>query len=150
MCPQGLSDRLEDPEQRIWKGFLASPHTREVGEVRSLAVPPGPGQTSTEPYSSGPPCGRSGKPGSAVPTPLSALPLRWATPPQCTGQSFPLQGPPSPTALEAVPAQSGHPGSASASPGPIPGRRNAGPGASCSCCQIHWYSLILVVLTSRG
>ena len=109
--------------------------TQVRGEVRPSAAPPSPGQTSTAPCSSGPPFGRSGMPGSVLPGLPPALPSRWATPPQCRGQSSQRQGPPSPAALVVVPAQSGCPGSAAASPGPISGNRNAGPGVSWSCRQ---------------
>lgn len=114
------------------------------------AAPPGPGQTSTAPYSSGPPAGRSGRPGSVAPARPPALHSRWATPPQCTGRSSRRRGPPSPAAPTVVPARSGCPGSDATCPGPIPGSRNAGPGASWSCCQIHCYSFVPGGLASRG
>lgn len=118
--------------------------------MRPSAVPRGPGQTSTPPYSSGPPSGKSGRPGSAVPARSPGLPSKWATPPQCTGQFFRHQGPQSPAPLAAVPARSGCPGSGAACPGPIPDSRNVGPGASSSCCQIRCCSFVPGGVTSRG
>lgn len=118
--------------------------------MRPSAAPPGPGQTSKAPYSSGPPSGRSGKPDSEVPVRLPALPLKWATLPRCTGPSSQRPGPRSPAAPAAVPARSGHPGSDAACPGPILGSRNAGPAASWSCCQIRCYSFAPRAVTSTG
>lgn len=149
-CHQGLSDRRVAPEQTIQTGFSESPYTQEREEARTLTVPPGPEQTSTAPYSSGPPSDRSGKPGSVVPVRRPSLPSKWATPPQCTRQSSQHRGPLSPAALVAVPAQSGHPGTGAASPGPIPGSRSAGPAANWSCYQIHCYSFPPRDPTSRG
>lgn len=112
------------------------------------AAPPDQGQTSTGLYSSGLPSGRSGTPGSGVPTQLPHLLSRWATQPQCRRQSFQHQVPPSPAALVGVLAQSRCPGSAAACPGPIPGSRNAGPGVNCNCRQNHCYSFAPGDLTS--
>lgn len=146
-CHQGLFDRWEVPEQRIQTGCWGCLCRQKRGEVRPSAAPPGPGQTSTAPYSSGPPSGRSGRPGSVVPARLPGLPSRWATPPQCKGRSSRLRGPLSPAPQADVPARCGCPGSAAACPGPIPGSRNACPGAGC---QIHCYSFVPGGLTSRG
>lgn len=140
----------EVPKQRIQMGCWGSLCTQERGEVRPPAAPPGSGQTSTAPCSSGPPSGRSGRPGSVVPDRLSGLPLRWATPLQCKRQSSQRQGPPLPARQGAVPVRSGCPDSVAACPGPILGSKNADPGASCCCCQICWYSFGPCGVTSRG
>lgn len=148
-CPRGVSDSWEAPKQKRQMVFWGSFRTQGGEEERLSAVPPGPGWTSTAPCSFGPPCGRSGRPGSAVPALQPGPSPRWATQLQCTGQSYRHRAPLSPAAPALGRTLSGRPGSASACPGPIPGSRNGGPGAGWCCIRMQPHSFAPGVLTSR-
>lgn len=148
-CLQGLFDSLEAPEPMTRMAFWGSPHIQEGEEGKPSAAPPSLGRTSIAVCSFGLPWGRSGKQGSAVTALQPGPSVRWATPIQCTGRSYQHRGPLSPAAPVLGRRRSGRPGSASASQGPIPGSRNAGPGASWRCNHMPWCSLAPGVLTSR-